>query len=173
MNADDLEGAIARIGLDLFTQDTRRRVEELLANGQSVEPDARTRFVGAARRGLRQHALEREVFEVLAFETRKHADLSLDAVARDSGIEATTLREVESGRRALQSLDENSVAAWIEALSLDDDVALRSLRSSLRPRPRLRQESYASAEEESGLDSGAQSFYDRVREALEARRQSR
>jgi transcriptional regulator with XRE-family HTH domain len=170
MNADDLEEAISHLGLDLFSEDTRRRVEGLLANGQSVEPDARVRLVGAAQRGLRQHALEREVFEVLAFETRKRSDLSVDILARDLGVEATTIRKVESGRSGLQSLDAATVAAWIEALHLEDDVALRAVRSSLRPRQL--QDSYASAEDEADLGGDAQAFYNRVCDALEKRRQS-
>ena len=170
MNADDLEMAIAHFGLDLFNEDTRRRVEELLANGQTVEPDARIRLVNAAQRGLRQHALEREVFEVLAFETRKHSDLPADHLARDMGVEVTTLREIESGHSPLRSLEADAVAAWIEALHLESGVALRSVRSSLRPRPLA--SSYASADEDGVLTDDAQEFYDDVCKALEKRRLS-
>jgi hypothetical protein len=170
MNADDLERAIAHLGLDLFSDDTQRRVEDLLANGQTVEPDARVRLIGAAQRGLRQHALEREVFEVLAFETRKHSGLSADVIANDLGVEVAELREIESGRSRLQSLGADGVASWIEMLRLEDEVALRSVRSSLRPRPL--ENSYASADDEGPLEEEAQKFYDEVCNALEKRRQS-
>lgn len=170
MNNDELEQSIAHFGLDLFSEGIQAQVEDLLANGQTVEPDARTRLVSAAQRGLRQHAVEGSVFEVFAFETRKRSDLPADQLARNLGIDVATLREIENGRTPLRSLNPTSVAAWIATLGLEDDVALRSVRSSLRPRPLER--AYASADEVDLLDDDAQAYFDEVRKALEQRRQA-
>lgn len=59
-----------------------------------------------------------------------------------------------------------AIAAWIAALELDDTIALRSVRSSLRPRPPER--AYAGADEDEMLDDDAQAYYDEVCDARAA-----
>jgi transcriptional regulator with XRE-family HTH domain len=164
MNEDHLELAITHLGLDLFDDEIKQQVETLLAKGQTVEPEARQRLIGIAKRALRHHAVQWAAFEVLAFETRREGNIDVDALAEKVGLDAATLRQIESGRSALEAFPPAAVAIWINELGIEKAVALRSVEESLRPK--RREPAYA-ADEPPRLEESAQSFLEAVRTALE------
>ena len=169
MNNDEIEQAIAHIGLGLFGEDTMREVENLLANGQTVEPEARQKLIRAAQRALRLHAAQEAAFEVLAFETRRQNNIDIDQLATALETKASLIRQVESGKAPLRDLGAPRVAAWIDKLNIDTGIALKSVEESLQPR--RRQSAYAIAEDDQLLDPSAQAFLDAVRDALTSLRE--
>jgi hypothetical protein len=161
MKDDELDQALAHFGPDLFGESTKLQVEEVLSHGQTVEPDARRRFLAAAQRALRLHAVQGAAFEVLAFETRRDAGKDIDRLAVALSTDVQTIRSVENGNQALQSLSASKVAIWIHELDIETETGLGSVRASLQPR--RRQTAYAVAAAEESPDPDVEAFLDDIR----------
>jgi hypothetical protein len=163
----NLEAIIGHLGLDLFDDDTRAEVERLLAKGQTVEPGARQKLIGAAQRAIQLHSLDQATFEVLAFETRQAKPVDIEALALVLRTDADTVRKLERGELPIQSQSPSLFAAWIVQLGIEESTALESLRRSLRRT--ARRAAYALADEDVVLDETATEYIDSVRDALRGR----
>ncbi len=161
MYDNELDQALAQLGIDLFDDDVKLNVEELLSHGQSVEPDVRRRFIGAAQRALRIRALQGAAFEVLAFETRRNAGIDIDQLAVALSADVSTIRNVENGREALRSLPPSKVATWIHELDIETEIGLRSVKVSLEPRHQMA--AYAIAAIDESPDPAVEEFLGAIR----------
>lgn len=161
---DDVDRALDRLGLHVFDDETKRQVEEVLAGGQTVEPDARRKLVDAAQRALRVRATNQGPFEVLAFETRIAGHVDIAKLAEDVGSTADSLRAIERGERALLDQEPELIARWIRNLGLDDELGLASVTRSLRTA--APGHAYAEKAPPDRPDGASARLIERIREAL-------
>jgi hypothetical protein len=158
---DELLGGL---GLEVFDEETKWRVDELLSSGQAVEPVTRHKLVLAAQRGIRGRQYLHGPFEVLAFETRKASSRDPEDLAAALGITSDYLRSIENGKLGL--IDQNGalVAQWIQQLEISHEDGFnaveRSVRS-LKPLP-----AYATTSGEVELSTKASKFLEDVKAEL-------
>lgn len=156
---EHLEAMLLEGGLDLFPAGIQRDVEDLLAAGQSVEPTVRATFVGAARRATDHIARTRGPLETLLFSERRGRQMEANELASIVGVDAKTLRSIERGERAIDSVQSDTVAGWATALDIERDTLSPALRASLGMPAKIA--SYA-GERELRVTDEQQAFIDEV-----------
>jgi hypothetical protein len=162
---DELHQLLDALGPDAFDDNTKRRVDGILADGQAIEPETRRKLVTAAQRGLRVRHLLYGPFEVLAFELRRSNELDIDQLAADAGVSPEQMRSVERGAVALVDQEPEVVARWIRALGVEVADGLAAVEQSVRAPRAL--PAYARNAGEAELDEKAQRFVEAVRIELE------
>ena len=129
------EVVLAEAGLGVFPDEVRREVDAVLASGQSLEPDARLKFIDAAKRGTRQWNLrEHAALETLLFEARRSRGEDADAIAETVGIDADKIRSIERGESTVATQPADVVASWALELAIDRGMLDDALRRSLGTR---------------------------------------
>ena len=127
-----LDSLIAEIGLGVFPDEIRREIDHLLANGQSLEPDARRRFIEAAARGTRDRALHtRGSLETLLFETRRASGADPATLAAEIGVSPEQIRATERGEVRLDAWAPENIADWAHLLMVGRESVAGALRRSL------------------------------------------
>jgi hypothetical protein len=137
---DELDQLLASLGPEVFDDATRWSVDEMLVTGQAVEPALRRKLILAAERGLRVRQLP---FEVLAFERRSEAGISLGQLADAIGTSSEQLDSVERRTAALVDQDPLIIARWIHELGVGHELAVVALERSVTTR--RSQPAYAAA----------------------------
>lgn len=130
-----VESMLAAAGLEVYPEDVRRDVDDLLAAGQSLEPEARLKLIEAAKRGTRVWKLrETAELETVLFDTRRSRGEEAEAVATVVGIDVAMLRSIERGESGLASQPPVVVASWAVELGIDRTLVGDALRRSLGTR---------------------------------------
>lgn len=165
----DLQDLLSSGGLDLFSPEVRQEVEDLLASGQAVEPETRTQFVTAARRGVRHVRLAQEPIEVVLFRYRQDRGVDLSTIADDAQVTVEILRSVEQGGQRITSLKPDVIAAWADVVNLETSLVEKGLRISLATNAGI--PSY-SGESVGQLPEADETFVHDVLQALVRRREA-
>lgn len=140
-----LDALLGQVDLSVYSDEARIQVEALLNRGQAVEPGARSRFVAAANRAVRDRSrIMHAAIETLLFNARVASEQSVDKIAVIVQVDVETLRQIERGGDAkLKDLEADRVAEWARAVDLDREAVENGVRNSLSRATRTR--AYASA----------------------------
>lgn len=162
-----LDALLANAGLGVFSEKVQDEVDSILAAGQSLEPEARNRFIAAAARGARDRSLRhRGALETLLFEVRRAAGKDAEDLSSAVGVDAKTIRAIERGETSIDAGDANTIALWALALEIDRNSVAGALRRSLGTR--TGELSYA-GERELRLTPDQESFVEDVLQAFDQR----
>lgn len=155
-----LEALLSETDLSIYSEEARRAVDALLTPGQALEPGARSKFVEAANRAVRERGLKATAaIETLLFNARTEQSQLLAAVAAAVGIDSATLGAIERGDADLRTIEPNLLADWATAVTLDRESVENGIRHSLSRSVRTRSYARASSPE---LKDEDESFLQKV-----------
>lgn len=125
-------GLLAALPENAFGGDALAAADRLLEQGEGIAPHHRERLVAAADRGIRYRRRTELLLQTLLEITR--AERKSDAVTTASSIGVSTeeFLTIESGSTPLLDVEAARVAKWIQALEVDQEIALGAVERSLR-----------------------------------------
>lgn len=134
-NTEDDEALDTALGsMDVFAlspsaQDLLLALTDVRA---SVEPEARTRLVAAAGRGLQKRRDGQSPLPRLLFLARRELNESIEQVATQTGVDPAVLDSVEKGREPIRQLAPQTVASWVQHFHMPKDQVQSALILTLR-----------------------------------------
>ena len=164
-SADEMDELLGALGIEVFDDETKVWVDQVLSSGQAVEPDTRHKLVLAAQRGIREHQYLHGPFEVLAFEIRRMRSFDPDDLAKKLGLSADDLRGIENGRQSLIDQQGSLVARWIHELRIPHEDGYQSVERSVQSLKAM--PAYATAAGDAEFTEKAERFLAEVRTELD------
>ena len=161
---DKMDELLAGFGLEVFDEETKFRVDQVLSSGQAVEPATRHKLVLAAQRGIREHRYLHGPFEALAFEVRKARPIDPDELAKALGISADEMRSIENGSVSLIDQSGAVVAKWIDQLQIGHEDGYIAVERSAHSQSAM--PAYATTAGDSELTEKAKRFLEDVKAEL-------
>lgn len=125
-------GLLAELPEEAFDGDALAAADRLLEQGEGIAPNHRERLVAAADRGIRYRRRTELPLQSLLEVTRAEREADAATTASSIGVSTEEFLSIESGSSPLLDVEAVRVAKWIQALEVDQEIALGAIERSLR-----------------------------------------
>jgi len=159
------DAIVALVGVAAESADVALAVDELLVEDDTISATLHARLVSRVRAEVAGRASRPRYLEQIVRAERQHQELSIDDLAVRIDATPAAINAIESAQAGFDELSEETVAAWIEELQLDLDMAATALESSL-----LQPATAYHGHERPRNKRNAEDFVQNVRRILIARR---
>lgn len=125
-------GLLAELPEEALDRDALAAADRLLEQGEGIAPHHRERLVAAADRGIRYRRRTELPLQSLLEITRADRKSDAATMASSIGVSTDEFLTIESGSTPLLDVEAARVAKWIQALEVDQEIALGAVERSLR-----------------------------------------
>lgn len=125
-------GLLAELPEEAFDGGVLAAADRLLEQGEGIAPHHRERLVAAADRGIRYRRRTELPLQSLLEITRAERQSDAATTANSVGVSTEEFLTIESGSTPLLDVQAARVAKWIQALQVDQEIALQAVERSLR-----------------------------------------